>query len=520
MITRNIKTIFRSLKSDFNCDRHFFMFVAIITIFYGLAFVFADFYGMPCEGMADYVQLFKYWLLIEIGVFGLFLLLSLQKWVFAVSFPLITFACTVMTYYRYTVKAVLTPQVIDLVLVNDMRTSMHAISWQLVVCCLISLLLSYFVVRYRWKKISVRLWYLWIVVALLFIYYPNSRGHLSTEVEQRMPYSIYYSIDEYLRTKQKIDEERDMFKNKATAESDSITVVFIIGESLRADHLQVNGYKRETTPMLLKEPNIVSLPNVRTDFTLTHLSIPHFMTRSSDDNPERAYHERSFISLFKQAGFHTSWLANQESGDTYVYFMKEADTLSYVNSSKSMYLFDSWLDGDILPIYDDILGKSSRQLIVMHTVGSHWFYNSHFTKEFCRYTPTADSRVINGNSVERMVNSYDNTILYSDWFWHEVIDRLRSKNAVIIYLSDHGESLGEDGYFTHGVDREEQHSVASWIWYSDRFAEKYPEKVDALKKNKDKKMKTYFLFHSIIDAGDLKWADKESEKSVFTAPVV
>lgn len=504
----------RKIYDDLRSDKRYFVFITLLTLFYGLIFVVADFVGVPCSGMADYIQLFKYWLLIETAVFGLLSLLSLNKWAFAIAFPIITTACSVMTYYRYTVKAVLTPQVIDLVVVNDMRTSLHAVSWQLILTIIASIALSCFIVRYRWHKIKVSAWYVWLPLSLILIYYTNTRGHLSTELEQRMPYSLYYSVKEYMQTKKYVERERPMFSGKATTKADSLTVVLIIGESLRADHLQLNGYSRPTTPYMQREKNVVSLPNVSTDFSLTHLSIPHILTRSDEANPDRAYSERSFVSLLRQAGFHTAWLANQESVDTYAYFMKECDTLAYVNSSKSMYLFDSWLDGDILPIYEKAI-KAENQFIILHTVGSHWFYNSHYDDRFKRYTPTADSRVINGNSRQQMINSYDNTILYSDWFWHQVITPLRSKNAIVLYISDHGESLGEDGYYTHGIDRPEQHSVAAWVWYSDKYRQTYPSKIKALQENARKKLKTYFMFHTILDAADVDWHGKDEKMSIL-----
>ena len=167
--------------------------------------------------------------------------------------------------------------------------------------------------------------------------------------------------------------ERPDFKGKAVCGSDSVTVVFVLGESLRAANLQVNGYPRATTPLLCKEENVVSLPNVYTDYTLTHLSIPHIMTRSDEQNPDRAYTERSFVSLLKQAGYRTSWITkqagyrtswitNQEQVSTFAYFMNECDTLVYVNGEKSSYNLEKWLDGDMLPHYGrELVRQGTRQ---------------------------------------------------------------------------------------------------------------------------------------------------------------
>ena len=186
--------------------------------------------------------------------------------------------------------------------------------------------------------------------------------------------------------------------------------------------------------------------------------------------------------------------------------MKECDRLKYVSSGKVSYIYDKWLDTDLLPYLDDELRrKEPRKLIILHTVGSHWYYNTHFTDEYQKFIPVTNSKILSSNTFEQIRNSYDNTILFSDYFWNQVIKRLKKRNAVLIYLSDHGECMGEDGHFIHGsVDNEPQHLHGSFVWYSDIFASKYHDKVDALLFNKDKRYKSYFLFHSILDAADIK----------------
>ena len=92
---------------------------------------------------------------------------------------------------------------------------------------------------------------------------------------------------------------------------------------------------------------------------------------------------------------------------------------------------------------------------------------------------------------------------------------MRSKNAIVLYISDHGESLGEEGYYTHGIDRPEQHSVAAWVWYSDKYRQTYPSKIKALQENASKKLKTYFMFHTILDAADVDWHGKDEKMSIL-----
>ena len=90
-------------------------------------------------------------------------------------------------------------------------------------------------------------------------------------------------------------------------------MVFIIGETLRADHMQINGYARPTTPLLAKEKNVVSLPDIESEYWFTHESVPYIMTRADHNTKDRAYTERSFIDIFKRAGYHTSWIQTRRA---------------------------------------------------------------------------------------------------------------------------------------------------------------------------------------------------------------
>ena len=103
-----------------------------------------------------------------------------------------------------------------------------------------------------------------------------------------------------------------------------------------------------------------------------------------------------------------------------------------------------------------------------------------------------------------IVNSYDNTVLYTDFIISEIIKPLQNKNAIMIYLSDHGEALGEDNLWLHASDAEIMHHTAALVWMSKKYIELYPNKYNALLLNKTQKHKTDFLYHTAIDAGNIK----------------
>lgn len=493
------------------------LFVFIITVAYALIFTLSEFSDSPYSNFHDFMVLAFQWVAIAVGTFGLLYLLSINKYIFAITFPLLVAFSTVLAYYRYTVNATLTPMTIELALINDLRTNMQVVSWQLVSLILLSLVVSVAIVWLRWKKISFTRPYIHLIVALGIIFMTNSFiPQLKRPLTQRMPYSIYYNFKLYFEIRDVAAEHRETFTSESVANSDSLVVVFVIGESLRNDHLQINGYERETTPYLMEEDNLVSLTDIYSEECFTHTSVPQIMTRADSTNPQRAYDEQSFVTIFKDAGFRTTWIANQESVATYAYFMNECDTLIYVNGDKSVYTFDKWLDEDILPhLENELQDDNPTQLHILHSIGSHWWYNSHYTDEFERYTPVIKSRVVSSNTQEEMINSYDNTILYTDYFIKETIDLIRDKKSILIFLSDHGESLGEDGYYLHGADRPELHYPAAFVWYSDKYAQSFPDMIENLKDNSDKKYRSDYLFHSIIDAADITTEYIEPQLSIF-----
>lgn len=493
------------------------LFVFIITVAYALIFTLSEFSDSPYSNFHDFMVLAFQWVAIAVGTFGLLYLLSINKYIFAITFPLLVAFSTVLAYYRYTVNATLTPMTIELALINDLRTNMQVVSWQLVSLILLSLVVSVAIVWLRWKKISFTRPYIHLIVALGIIFMTNSFiPQLKRPLTQRMPYSIYYNFKLYFEIRDVAAEHRETFTSESVANSDSLVVVFVIGESLRNDHLQINGYERETMPYLMEEDNLVSLADIYGAECFTHTSVPQIMTRADSANPQRAYDEQSFVTIFKDAGFRTTWIANQESVATYAYFMNECDTLIYVNGDKSVYTFDKWLDEDILTyLENELKDDNPTQLHILHSIGSHWWYNSHYTDEFERYTPVIKSRVVSSNTQEEMINSYDNTILYTDYFIKETIELIRDKKSILIFLSDHGESLGEDGYYLHGADRPELHYPAAFVWYSDKYAQSFPDMIENLKDNSDKKYRSDYLFHSIIDAADITTEYIEPQLSIF-----
>lgn len=498
-----------------------YLFSLLMALFYGLCFTITDFYDLDFNSFSSFCVLAMQWGLVALAIFCVMLIISANRYVFALTFPLLTTISAIMAYYRATAKVQVTAETLELALVNDARTCLTVVTPLLVVMVIAALAMSIALTWFRFRKIRFgRPHFIiaplsgFIVIIGLF-----SSVRLRLPISNRIPFSLSQAIWGYNNNKKIVARERPEFGGRVNCEADSMTVIMIIGETARAKNLGINGYERETTPLLSQEKNVASLPFVHTRFGATHLCVPYMLTRADSARADLMYQERSFIDVFKRGGYAAAWIANQEKVGTYAYFMDEADTTIWINSGKSVYVTTEWLDDDMLPHIENLLAGNgegyNRRLLVLHTIGSHWYYNGHFTKEYERWKPLTDSKVTSCNTSEQMFNSYDNTILFSDHFWHEVINKVRQRNAIIFYLSDHGENLGEDGKWLHACDHPALRNPACWIWYSDIWAEQYPDKVRKLQTRKGDYHDAAFLFHSIIDAADIQADCVEEEYDIF-----
>ena len=495
-------------------------FVSVCTLLVGILFILPDFTSYPTNGFKGLLYVVGHWGLICIPVFFLLYIISVNKYIFSAIFPILFVTGSLIGFYSYFYKATLTPMTIDATIHNDLGTTLDLISPLLIITVIACLFISVLLVIYRFMKIRVVKPCLQIttpIILLILLFSINDR--ITNTFNQHYPFSIYHNINEY----RKLNTNRNFVRINPDPHlnyksQEGLTVVFIIGESLRSDHLHINGYERNTTPRLSDRKSIISFPRISTEYTYTNPSVAHIMTRADSVYTNLADTETSFVPLFKSSGFFTAWLANQDAAHTYISFMNECDTLIYVHPEKSVYTYSNWVDEDLYPHFDNLLTNNNKvnKLIILHTIGSHWYYNSHYTKEFEHFLPVASSKILSQNTAEEIINSYDNTVLYTDAFIDRIISTLLDRNAILIYLSDHGEALGEDNNWLHASDNIYLKNPACLIWYSDKYNEKYPQKTAALQNNKNGRYRTDFLFHSILSAGSIPSKVIVKELDIFS----
>lgn len=308
--------------------------------------------------------------------------------------------------------------------------------------------------------------------------------------------------------------------------------VLIIGESSRYQNWGINGYHRNTSPNLSKVENIVSYSDFVSSGTLTRDSVPIMITRGTAAEFEKTYAEKSFLTAFRESGFKVYWISNQakfsEHDTSTTIHAVEADEAIFLNNDSKQNVTS---DEELRPILAEILKREEKDLfIVLHTMGNHYNYSYRYPERFDLYKPslkgTGGLYTSGADKKEIVVNSYDNSILYVDFFISSVIEMVKNTQAVgsVIYISDHGENLFDDErkYFRHGYPRPSRYEVhvPMFVWMSESYKSAYPDKSRNIATNKDKKLNFDNLFYSILDIANIRYEGEDLTKSFASDNVI
>ena len=258
--------------------------------------------------------------------------------------------------------------------------------------------------------------------------------------------------------------------------------ILIVGETSRAANFSLGGYDRETNPLLAKD-NVVYFPKPASCGTATAVSVPCMfsnMPRTGYDE-SLAHHQEGLLDIIQRAGIQVQWNDNDGGckGACDRVPHQDVTALNLPGQCINGECYDDVLFHDLEKTIDAMQGDG---VIVLHTIGSHGpTYYNRYPPEFRRFTPTCDTSEIQSCSQEQLKNSYDNTILYVDHIVDKAIKLLQSKQdkftTSLVYLSDHGESLGENGVYLHGlpysIAPETQKHVPMLLWLSDDYQKRY-----------------------------------------------
>jgi len=233
-------------------------------------------------------------------------------------------------------------------------------------------------------------------------------------------------------------------------------VIMVVGETARRDRFSLNGYARKTNPRLEKESRLFSYDRVQSCGTSTSVSVPCMFALSGrrEFDHDVDGHTENALDLLQRAGVSVLWRDNNSSSKGVADRVRLEDFRSpEVNPVCDTECRDV---GMLNGLQDYIDAQNGDILIVLHQMGNHGpAYFKRYPPEFEKFTPACHSAELSECTDEEIGNAYDNAILYTDYFLAEVIGLLKANTpafeASMLYVSDHGESLGEDGLYLHGM---------------------------------------------------------------------
>ncbi len=288
-------------------------------------------------------------------------------------------------------------------------------------------------------------------------------------------------------------------------------ILLVLGETARMGNFGLNGYDRNTTPELSKE-NTVSLRGVMSCGTSTATSVPcMFSHLGKEDFESRKNNYESLIDVLHHAGLALLWIDNQSGCKGVCERVPQALTkeLTHPSLCKGGECFDEimlhQLDERIQALPAERRAKGV--VVVMHQMGSHGpAYYKRVPDTFKKFQPECKSNALQECSREQVVNSFDNTILYTDHFLSQAIQWLKKSNAThataMLYVSDHGESLGENNLYLHGLPYRVAPDVQKrvpWIsWWSQQFETQTGLSSACLKKKTNAPLTHDNYFHSVL----------------------
>ncbi|MCW4628322.1 MULTISPECIES: phosphoethanolamine transferase [Marinomonas] len=300
---------------------------------------------------------------------------------------------------------------------------------------------------------------------------------------------------------------------------------FVLGETARSQNYQLNGYPRPTNEYTSKQ-NVISFKDVASCGTATAVSVPCiFSALSREEYKESiAKHQDNAIDILKRAGVSLLWKEN-DSGDKGVadnitkttLNREEINEFCNGNSCYDMALLEN-LDSDIKSM------KGNR-VIFIHLMGSHGpNYFKRYPDNQKKFAPDCQRNDVENCSSESIINSYDNTIHYTDFVISKLIEKLKGVsdqyNTGLLYLSDHGESLGENGVFLHGLPYSfapiYQRRVPLMLWMSDDFVK--TKNIDqACLKNEaqNSSISQDYIFHSLLGIMDVTTSAYKPELDLY-----
>lgn len=289
-------------------------------------------------------------------------------------------------------------------------------------------------------------------------------------------------------------------------------LVMVVGETARAQNFSLNGYEKETNPLLSKQANVWSFKDVTSCGTATAISVPCLFSQLTHETFDKisAESQENVLDVLQKTGYKILWRENDHGCKGVCNRVPTDDLDSYVmaNQASGSFNYDEYLLKNLEQYVDQQQNSEENLVIVLHMNGSHGpTYYQRYPEAFKHFSPSCDTSKIETCSREVLTNTYDNTIRYTDYVLNDTIELLKhyedDYEVAMLYVSDHGESLGESGFYLHGapysIAPKEQTSVPLIFWSSESFLNNRQIDLTCLQKQSDTGHYSHDnIFHTLL----------------------
>ena len=303
-------------------------------------------------------------------------------------------------------------------------------------------------------------------------------------------------------------------------------IVLIIGESLQRGHMSLYGYGIETTPFLESleaSGNLIKFSDTISPYGTTNQVLMRLLNFSDYESERKRawFRNLSIIDMFKLSGYRTFWISNQEAFGAHALSAKSAadraDAESFLSKSNLYETVRIKPDGVLLPLINQAkAGQSERNFYVIHLIGSHMDYSLRYPEGFGKFS-AADVKAKLTSKQKDVVAYYDNSVLYNDFVINEIFKIFSGDDSLIVYLSDHGENLYENGRLGHGMESRFTYEIPLIFIGSREFLSDHAKLWQRLAAAKDKPFMSDDLAHLLADIIGVAPLEFDERKSPIRA---
>jgi len=454
-------------------------------------------------------------LMLVVNAFAFYLIFFLSRFVGKFLLVLFFILNAIAVYFINTYGVIIDESMIGNVLNTNYQEASSFFSIKIILyIILLGVVPAIYIIKTKIIKEPFRRFLITFSIALLFILimvFANASNWLWIDKNSKtlgglaMPWSYTVNIPLFYIHKHQKNEKEILLPNATIKDNQKSVVVLVIGESARSENFSLYGYNKNTNPLLSKIPNVFHF-NATSCGTYTTAGVKCILEPNSSDKlyeilPNYLYRNNAEV-IWRT----TNWGQPPLHIKNYM----DKDSLQSNCKGKDCDYDEILLNG----LKEQILAsKKNKILVILHTSTSHGpAYSKKYPPQFETFKPVCNSVELGKCSHEALINAYDNTIVYTDYILSKIIDdlkQLKEYNSAMIFVSDHGESLGEKNLYTHGLPLslapKEQYNIPFIVWVSDSSKQLKP--LETVNQN--------YVFHSVLNFLHIQSPVYNEELNIF-----